>query len=135
MKPRHTTPPAAGGQRAATTTTSSPAWRRARAGQRRTRYKVIYGGLGSGKSWGVARALLSWGANQPLRILCAREIQRTVADSVHRVLADQIVAMGLEDFYVIQESSIARTIGLSAPTEPLRVFRRRPGLSQAAIGN
>src|ERR1700722_2857251 len=39
------------------------------------RYKIIYGGRGSGKSWSVARALLMLGALKPLRILCAREFQ------------------------------------------------------------
>ena len=38
----------------------------------RARYKIIYGGRGSTKSWSVARALLIKGMNEPLRILCAR---------------------------------------------------------------
>jgi phage terminase large subunit len=42
----------------------------------------------------------------PLRILCVREIQRTIGDSVHRLLADQIKALGLEWFYEIQETTI-----------------------------
>jgi phage terminase large subunit len=39
----------------------------------RSRYKIIYGGRGSAKSWSVARALLLRGTQEPLRILCARE--------------------------------------------------------------
>ena len=70
------------------------------------RYKVAYGGRGAAKSWGFARALLIQGAAKPLRILCAREIQNSIADSVHRLLSDQIVAMGLEDFYSIQKTEI-----------------------------
>lgn len=70
------------------------------------RYKVLWGGRGGAKSWGVARALLIMGASEPLRILCAREVQRTIADSVHLVLSDQIGALGLQDFYTIQEASI-----------------------------
>ena len=38
------------------------------------RYKVLYGGRGSGKSWGVARALLLMGIKKPIRVLCAREL-------------------------------------------------------------
>ena len=38
------------------------------------RYKFIKGGRGSGKSWGVARALLIEGAREKHRILCTREI-------------------------------------------------------------
>lgn len=70
------------------------------------RYKVLWGGRGGAKSWGVARALLIEGARRPLRILCAREIQRTIADSVHRLIADQIVALGLEGNYRILETEI-----------------------------
>lgn len=70
------------------------------------RYKVAYGGRGSGKSWSFARALLLLGAQKPLRILCTREIQKSIADSVHKLLADQIVSLGLQSFYEIQQTCI-----------------------------
>jgi phage terminase large subunit len=70
------------------------------------RYKIIRGGRGSSKSWSVARQLLIDGAEKPLRILCAREIQNTIAESVHRLLSDQIQAMGLESFYTVQDKLI-----------------------------
>lgn len=70
------------------------------------RYKVLYGGRGGAKSWGVARALLLQGADRPLRILCAREVQRSMRDSVHRLLKDQIVALGLEAFYEVLDNEI-----------------------------
>lgn len=71
-----------------------------------SRYKVLYGGRGGSKSWGIARALLSKGTEKPLRILCARELQRSIADSVHQLLKDQIAAIGLLDFYDVQKSVI-----------------------------
>ena len=70
------------------------------------RYKILYGGRGSAKSWSVARILLILGAEKRLRVLCTREIQRTIAESVHQLLRDQITAMGLETFYEVTESSI-----------------------------
>lgn len=70
------------------------------------RYKVIYGGRGGAKSWSIARALLVLGAAGRERILCAREIQKSIKDSVHKLLSDQIVALGLEDFYDILEHEI-----------------------------
>lgn len=70
------------------------------------RYKVAYGGRGGAKSWGFARALLAQGAARQLRIICAREIQHSIQDSVHRLLADQVQAMGLEAFYTVQQTSI-----------------------------
>lgn len=71
-----------------------------------SRYKVLYGGRGSGKSWAVARTLLALGIGRKLRILCARETQKSIADSVHKLLKDQIYSMGLDGFYEVLQSSI-----------------------------
>jgi phage terminase large subunit len=70
------------------------------------RYKIIKGGRGSTKSWSVARQLLLDGVSQPLRILCAREIQNSIAESVHKLLDDQIGEMGLREFYTVQQQVI-----------------------------
>lgn len=70
------------------------------------RYKVAHGGRGSGKSWGFARALLIQAAAEPLRILCTREIQKSIKDSVHKLLSDQIQDLGLGDFYEVLETAI-----------------------------
>ena len=70
------------------------------------RYKVAHGGRGSGKSWGFARALLILGAQSTIRILCTREIQKSIKDSVKRLLDDQIEAMGLGEFYLSLETEI-----------------------------
>lgn len=70
------------------------------------RIKVLYGGRCSGKSWGIAKALLIKGAAKPLRILCTREVQRSIKNSVHKLLSDQIQALGLGKFYSITQSEI-----------------------------
>lgn len=67
------------------------------------RYKILYGGRGGAKSWGIARALLILGAAKPLRVLCAREYQTSIAQSVHQLLKDQITALGLGGFYEVQQ--------------------------------
>jgi phage terminase large subunit len=72
----------------------------------KSRYKVLYGGRGGAKSWGVARALLILAAKDPLRILCAREFQTSLKDSVHKLLCDQIQALGLETFYDVTQATI-----------------------------
>lgn len=72
----------------------------------KSRYKVAYGGRGGAKSWGIARALLILGAKNPLRILCAREFMTSMRDSVHKLLCDQIEALGLIGFYEITQASI-----------------------------
>jgi len=70
------------------------------------RYKVFFGGRGGAKSWGVARALLVKAMQKPIRILCAREVQRTIADSVHRLIADQIKDLGLTRVFSVTDQSI-----------------------------
>lgn len=70
------------------------------------RYKVTYGGRGGAKSWGYARALLIQGAQRKLRILCTREVQKSIKDSVHQLLSDQIGALGLGSQYEILTQEI-----------------------------
>lgn len=52
------------------------------------RYKVAHGGRGSAKSWSFARALLIFGLQSQERILCTREVQKSIRDSVHKLLSD-----------------------------------------------
>ena len=70
------------------------------------RYKILHGGRGASKSWGIALALLVQAAERPLRVLCAREVQKSITDSVHKLLCDQITTHGLGGFYTITESQI-----------------------------
>lgn len=69
-------------------------------------YKVAYGGRAGLKSWHFARTLLVLGTWTKLRILCGREIQKTLKDSVHQLLTDQIESMGLGEFYTVLEGEI-----------------------------
>ena len=75
------------------------------------RYKVMYGGRGAGKSFTVASWLVVLGLQRPLRVLCAREYQVSIKDSVHRLLADRIEALGLSAFYNVTQTSITSTNG------------------------
>jgi phage terminase large subunit len=75
------------------------------------RYKTLYGGRAGTKSWGIARALLIQSRQQPLRNLCTREIQKSISDSVHKLLCDQIQALGFQDFYRITNTSITGANG------------------------
>lgn len=70
------------------------------------RYIVYYGGRGSGKTVSIAKALLFRGHQNKERILCAREFQNSIADSVIRTLADEIGELGLDDFYEVQRDRI-----------------------------
>lgn len=75
------------------------------------RYKCLYGGRGSGKSWSFARALLVLGRRRKLFIVCAREFQSSIKDSVHKLVADQVSQMEWHDFYQIKEAEIVGANG------------------------
>ena len=73
---------------------------------RPARFKVAWGGRDGSKSWNFARALLEKGAQRKLLIVCAREMMNSISESVHRVLSNQIVNLGLEDQYRVEKSKI-----------------------------
>jgi len=76
----------------------------------KTRFLTFYGGRGGRKSWEVARALLLRGAAEPLRILCAREFQNSIGDSVLATLEDIATEIGIAPFYEFQRNAV---IGLN----------------------
>lgn len=70
------------------------------------RYKVAYGGRLGLKSWSFARALLIDGLTGRERILCVREMQKSMEESVHKLLADQISLMQMNYLYEVQQAHI-----------------------------
>ena len=62
-----------------------------------------YGGRSSGKSTQVATSVLVSGMQKRERGLCAREIQNSIAESVHQLLRDQIEKYGLDSWEVQKE--------------------------------
>jgi hypothetical protein len=75
----------------------------------RKRYVDIYGGRGSAKSWSVADFLLVKGMENKIRILCCREIQNSIRDSVHKLLCDRIDFFKIGAYYDIQKDRITGT--------------------------
>jgi phage terminase large subunit len=75
------------------------------------RYKVAYGGRDGAKSWSFADALLLQAAQKPLRVLCTREYQSSIAESVYKVLVDQIFRLNLTSQYEIQKNIIRSVCG------------------------
>jgi phage terminase large subunit len=70
------------------------------------RFKAMWGGRNGVKTWSMGRQLVIRGASEPIRWLCCREIMKTIKESVHTVLEDQIKLLGLERFYDIQSNAI-----------------------------
>jgi phage terminase large subunit len=74
------------------------------------RYKVRWGGRGARKSWEIARALLIFAHAGWERILCARELQNSIKDSVHRLLQDQMGLIGLSAWFEVTQTSIRHKV-------------------------
>ena len=78
---------------------------------RHWRHLVYYGGRGGLKSHSVARALLISGEREKLRILCTRELQRSIKDSVHKLLSDLIAEYELTNYLILKETIINTDTG------------------------
>lgn len=70
------------------------------------RYKVVYGGRGSGKSYAIADILLITSLQRKCIIICGREFQNSIKDSVHSLLKQRIEALGLSDFFEVTREEI-----------------------------
>lgn len=75
------------------------------------RYKCLWGGRGGGKSYAVADSLLILGMKSRIRVLCAREFQVSIKESVHYILAERIETLKLSEFYSVQRDRITGTNG------------------------
>ena len=86
-------------------TITLPAWL-AEPEQLNARIVCIYGGRGSGKSWGVARRLLLDSMQMRTRILCCRELQVSIRDSVLQLLREQITKLALDQYFDVGETYV-----------------------------
>ena len=77
------------------------------------RYKIIHGGRGSGKSYGVADALILISCSKKCLILCGREFQNSIKDSVHSLICQRIEALGLRNRFEITHDEIYNTLSKS----------------------
>ena len=60
---------------------------------------AFYGGRGGAKSHSVGGALVIQAAQKPIRVVCAREIQDSIKDSVKQLIEDKINDYGLQDAF------------------------------------
>lgn len=74
------------------------------------RYKVAKGGRGKGATWSIGRRLIDKAQSRRSLILCTREVQNSIADSVHRLLKSQIITLGYADFFKITDHRITNLI-------------------------
>lgn len=70
------------------------------------RHRIIYGGRGKGASWSIARILLLQGMRKTMFYPCIREVQKTLKDSVKKILDDTIKLFGWQRFYNSKQTEI-----------------------------
>lgn len=73
------------------------------------RFKIMYGGRGGAKSHTVAQVLAALGTQKSYRILCAREIQRSLEKSSMQVIRDYITRLDIGAYYKVTKSGIEGT--------------------------
>ena len=71
-----------------------------------TRYKVLYGGRGSGKSYSTAQHLIMLTSNIKLKVLAIRQYQNNIRESVYTLLKNVIYDFGLQEDYEILSHTI-----------------------------
>ena len=72
-----------------------------------SRYKAAYGGRGSGKSHAFATLAVLKAANKSgARIVCVREVQKSLKESAKRLIEDKINALGLGEHFRIMNDQI-----------------------------
>jgi phage terminase large subunit len=70
------------------------------------RHKAFYGGRGSAKSHSFAAALVVKAISSQVRVLCLREIQKSIKESSKLLIEDKIRGAGLESRFEILDTEI-----------------------------
>ncbi len=70
------------------------------------RNRVLFGGRSSSKSWDAAGFAIFLASNYKIRVLCARQFQNKIAESVYTLLKIQIERFGLQSEFDITRDGI-----------------------------
>jgi phage terminase large subunit len=66
-------------------------------------YKITSGGRGSGKSWSIASLLMQELTAEKHNLVCCREIQKSLDDSVYKLCVETIVRLHLSGWNVLRD--------------------------------
>ena len=94
-----------------------------------SRFKAFHGGRGAAKSHSFAYALVIMGAQRDMRILCCREVQKSIKESVYQLIVDKIRALGLEGTHY----EILKTEIRGIKTKTIFIFEGLSGLTADQI--
>lgn len=78
---------------------------------RPSRYKIMWGGRGSAKSVSAAMVLVALTYTQKLKVLCTREYQSSIGDSVHTELVAAIERLELGSYFHVTQRGITSWCG------------------------
>lgn len=70
------------------------------------RFKILHGGRGGAKSHTVAQVLIMLSMQRKLRILCVREVQKSLAQSSMQVIKDYIERLGLGAYFELLKTEV-----------------------------
>ena len=70
------------------------------------RYKGVHGGRGSGKSHAMAEYVVERCIMAKTNVVCIREVQKSLAQSVKKLIENKIEAMGVGHMFEVQQSLI-----------------------------
>lgn len=73
---------------------------------RPSRHKAYYGGRGSGKSHNIAEALVVNASLKPTKIVCGRQFQSSINESVKELIESKIYSLGLSTGFRILDREI-----------------------------
>ncbi len=70
------------------------------------RYKTLYGGRASSKTWDAALQAVRLSSNMTVKFMCVRQFQANIRESVYTILVDTIARCNLTDEYHITDRQI-----------------------------
>ena len=74
------------------------------------RYRILYGGRSSSKTWDTTGVLINMAAGHNIRVLCVRRFQSRIEDSVYAALKTQIERFKVDAFFDQQASRLYGTV-------------------------
>ena len=92
-----------------------------------SRYKGAYGGRGAAKSWFFAELLIEECIRRFTRAVCVREVQRSLEQSVKRLLEDVIVRLGVGHLFQIKNTHIV------TPYDGIIIFQGMNGQTAESV--
>jgi hypothetical protein len=77
------------------------------------RYRCLHGGRNGAKDWSGAGVVIERAVRVPTRVLCTREIQKTIKDSIYQLLSDTIKRLGYSQYFTVNDNEITSNCGSS----------------------